>query len=124
MTPVLTSPRRRPLSAPVGLRLAAQLARDAAEALADETSDPRDAARYLFAADRLSAALDSPHAGRQRLLMASPAVTETSGRSRTLIEMIEMVEYDPNDDAYRFRLAKLLLRALVWQPRTFPHPLD
>jgi hypothetical protein len=56
--------------------------------------------------------------------MASPAVTEMSGRSRTLIEMIEMIEDSSDDDAYRLRLAKLLLRALLWRPETFPLPQD
>ena len=53
--------------------------------------------------------------------MASPAVTETSGRVRTLVEMIEK---DEADDTYRLRLAKLLLRALLWRPETFPLPPD
>ena len=123
MTPVLTSTRSRPSPAPDPLRLAARIARDAAESLANEATDPREVDRYLLAAGRLSSALDSPLAGRRRLMMASPAVTETTGQVRTLVEMIEMIE-DEADDTYRLRLARLLLRALVWRPETFPTPGD
>ena len=81
----------------------------------------RESARYRLAADRLARALESPRVGRSRLLLASPAVLERSGRSRTLVEMIEA---EPDDDEARLRLAKLLLRALVWRPETFPYPAD
>ena len=119
MTPVLASPRRSPAPISDELRRTAQIARDAAEALADEAYEVREGSRYLLAANRLTAVIDSPSIGRQRLLMASPAVTEMSGRSRTLIEMIEN---EPDDDSARLQLAKLLLRALIWRPETFPIP--
>ncbi len=35
-----------------------------------------------------------------------------------------MIATDPGDDAYRLRLAKLLFRALLWCPETFPAPSD
>jgi hypothetical protein len=101
------------------LRQSADIVVAAAEALALEASEACEASRYLLAADRIATLLDSSVATRQRLLMASPAVTESSGRSRTLIEMIEA---EPSDDDYRFRLAKLLFRALLWRPETFPTP--
>jgi predicted component of type VI protein secretion system len=101
------------------LRHSADIVVAAAEALALESSEAREASRYLLAADRISTVLDSSAATRQRLLMASPAVTELSGQWRTLIEMIEA---EPGDAAYRFRLAKLLFRALLWRPETFPTP--
>jgi len=115
MTPVCESSRDAPASA--DLRLAAAIVQAAAEALATEATESREASRYLLAADRLSAALDSPRTNRHRVLRASPAVTEQSGRFRTLIEMIES---EPGDDASRIRLAKLLFRALLWRPETFP----
>ena len=98
---------------------AAAIVRDAAEALADEARDAAEAARYLLAADRLSRGARLARVGRRRLLLASPAVIERSGRTRTLVEMIEA---EPGDDEARLRLAKLLLRALVWRPETFPYP--
>jgi hypothetical protein len=104
------------------VRRAAQIVSEAAEALADEASEANDVSRYLLAADRLTAVLDSPRSGRRRLLMASPVVTESSGRTRTLVEMIEMIDDEHADDAYRLRLAKILLRALPWHPEIFPAP--
>ena len=119
MTPVLSSPRRVFASACPDARTAAIIVRDAAGALAEEAREAADVARFLLAADRISAVLGSPQAGRQRFLLASPALTERSGRNRTLIEMIEA---EPGDDDYRFRLAKLLFRALLWRPEAFPSP--
>jgi hypothetical protein len=101
------------------LRHSAEIVVAAAEDLANEASVASEASRYLLAADRISTVLDSASASRERLLQASPAVTESSGQSRTLIEMIEA---DPSDDAYRLRLAKILFRALIWRPETFPQP--
>jgi hypothetical protein len=121
MTPAVKVPRGTPTVASEGLRHAAAIARDAAEFLAGEPVPTREAARYLLAADRLTQALELPQISRHRLLMASPAVLERSGRSRTLIDMIDA---EPDDDAARLRLAKLLLRALIWQPETFPYPGD
>jgi hypothetical protein len=119
MMPVLLPIRPSTDHIPPDLRLAAIIVRDAAEALAEEARDASDAARYLLAADRISTVLDSPRSGRERFLLASPALTERSGRNRTLIEMIEA---EPADDDYRLRLAKLLFRALLWRPETFPPP--
>ena len=119
MTPVLSTPRRVLASAGPDARPAAIIVRDAAEALAEEAREASDVARFLLAAVRISAVLGSPQAGRQRLLLASPALTDRSGCGRTLIEMIES---EPGDDAHRFRLAKLLFRALLWRPETFPSP--
>jgi len=118
MTPVLETLTRPLTPASDEFRLAAEIVHAAAEALALEASEAREASRYLLAADRLSAVLDSPRAGRQQLLMASPAVVEKSGRNRTLIEMIEA---EPGDEASRLRLAKVLFRALLWRPETFPN---
>jgi hypothetical protein len=119
MTPVSLSSQRSPAHASPELLLAASIVRDAAEALADQAGEASESARYLFAADRLATALGSPQVGRQRLLLASPALTESSGRNRTLVEMIDA---EPGDDADRLRLAKLLLRVLLWRPETFPTP--
>jgi hypothetical protein len=115
MTPVLESPRRR-LETEEFL-LAAQIVQRAAELLAEESSEASDISRYLRAADRIAAVLDTPRPSRQRVLLSSPALTESSGRSRTLIEMIEA---EPGDVAEKLRLAKLLFRALIWRPETFP----
>jgi hypothetical protein len=98
-------------------RQAAEIVQAAAEALASEVSEAQEVARYLLAADRLATALESRQIGRERLLTASPAVIESSGNSRTLVEMIEA---EPGDMATRLRIAKLLFRALVWLPDTFP----
>jgi hypothetical protein len=117
MTPVLETSGRNLASAES--LTAARIVQSAAEALAQETSAMADISRFLFAADRIAAVLESPRPTRQRLLLSSPAVTERSGRSRSLIEMIEA---DPGDETSRFRLAKLLFRALLWRPETFPEP--
>jgi hypothetical protein len=117
MTPVLERSRR--LLAIDELRIAARIVQQAAEALAVESTDPRDSARYLLAARRIAAVLNSHQPSRQRILESSPALTENSGRSRTLIEMIEA---EPGDDRDRLRMAKLLFRALLWRPETFPMP--
>lgn len=119
MTPVSLSSQRIPPHASPELLLAASIVRDAAEELANEARESSESARYLFAADRLATLLESPQNDPTRLYQASPAVTEQSGRNRTLIEMIEAAE--PDDDAYRLRLAKLLFRALIWRPETFPN---
>jgi hypothetical protein len=120
MTPVSPS-SSRPLSlASPELLLAAAIARDAAEEMAAEARDASDSARYLRLAERLTTLLGSDQVDRRRLLLASPAVTERSGANRTLLEMIEIAE--PDDDAYRLRIARLLLRALAWRPETFPLP--
>jgi hypothetical protein len=119
MTPVLLTSQRTSTQASPALILSASLVRDAAEALAEEALESSEASRYHLVADRLNTALGSPRVDRRRLLMTSPALTERSGRTRTLVEMIEA---DECDDAYRFRLAKLLFRALPWQPETFPIP--
>jgi hypothetical protein len=119
MTPVSLTSRRTPTQACPELILAASIVRDAAETLAEEAQESSESARYLFVADRLTAAIGSPLVGRKRLLMASPALTERSGTNRTLVEMIEA---EPVDDDARFRLAKLLFRALVWRTETFPAP--
>ncbi len=119
MTPVLLTLPRTSTPACSDLLLAAGIVRDAAQALAEEALDSFDAARYHSLANRLARVLESPRAGRQRLLLTSPALTERSGRNRTLIDMLED---DPGDAAARLRLAKLLLRALVWRPETFPMP--
>jgi hypothetical protein len=119
MTPVLLTPRRAPSHASPELLLAASIVRDAAEALADEAREASESARYLLAAGRLESALGSPRVAGQRLLLASPALTDSAGRNRTLVEMIEE---DPGDDADRLRLAKLLFRALIWRPETMPAP--
>jgi hypothetical protein len=119
MTPVLLTKQSTPTLASRELLHAASLVRDAAEALAEESREAAESTRYFFAADRLDMALGLLRVGRRRLILASPALTELSGRSRSLIEMIEA---DPGDDAARLQLAKLLLRALIWRPETFPFP--
>ncbi len=117
MMPPIASTRCSPSTGPSSIRLAAIVALEANEVLASETTEPLRAVWYRQAADRLSAALEDPEATRQRLLSASPALVELSGRARTLLEMIED---DPGDDQTRLRLAKILLRALSW--RTEPRP--
>jgi len=121
MTPVLAMSRTISTQLTSEVRVAAGIVQAAAEILAREASEARDVSRYLMAADRISTVLESPRASRQRLLLASPALTEMSGRNRTLIEMIEA---EPGDDVHRLRLAKLLFRALIWRPETFPGPLE
>ena len=119
MTPVLWTAPRTLEPASAGLRLASRIVRDAAKALAAEARETSEAARYLMVADRITKIVDSPRTSRQQLVLASPALTERSGRRRSLIEMIEE---DPGDDGYRLRLAKILFRALIWRPETFPIP--
>jgi hypothetical protein len=119
MTPVLLNSRRAQAHASPGLILAASIVRDAAEVLAEEALEASESARFRLSADRLTAAIGSPQVGRSRLLVASPALTERSGRNRTLVEMIEA---EPGNDDDRLRLAKLLFRALVWRPETLPTP--
>ncbi|WP_435007048.1 hypothetical protein P12x_004452 [Tundrisphaera lichenicola] len=119
MTPVLEPSLITLERASTELLLATAIARDALEQLAEESLPGRIRDRYQFAADRLTQTLDFPRPSRRRLLEASPAVLERSRRSRSLIEMIEA---EPEDDEVRLRLAKLLLRALVWRPETFPYP--
>ena len=115
MTPVLEVARRSLVTEE--FVIAAQIVQRAAEALAEESSEAHDVDRYLLVADRISAALDLARPSRQRILRTSPALIEKSGRTRTLIEMIEA---ETGDEAARLRLAKLLFRALIWQPETFP----
>jgi hypothetical protein len=119
MTPIPVSPRRTPVHAATELLVAAQIVRDAAEVLADEARDASQSGRYLLAADRLNMQLGSLRVARRRLILASPALIERSGRTRSLVEMIEA---ELSDDDYRLRLAKLLFRALIWRPETFPMP--
>jgi hypothetical protein len=119
MTPVSSTPQRAFANASPELLLAANIVRDAADELAEATLDASESARYRVAADRLAAVLGSPRVGRLRLLGASPALTERSGRNRTLVEMIGE---DPGEIDARVRLAKLLLRALRWRPETMPQP--
>ena len=119
MTPVSLTPN--PASAPASAELvhSAGVVRDAARFLAEQSADGPESARFRHVADRLASALDSTRLGRLRLLTTSPALTERSGRNRTLIEMIAE---EPGDDEARLRLAKLLLRALNWRPETLPMP--
>ncbi len=117
MTPVLDVPRRTLENK--SMLFAARIVQKAAELLAEEASEAREVSRYLLVADRISAVLESSRPSRQRVLKTSPALIESSGRSRTLIEMIEA---EPGDEDARLRLAKLLFRALLWQPETFPEP--
>jgi hypothetical protein len=119
MTPVLDAPKGTLAPCPTELRIAAAIARDAAEELAGMDLISPESGRYLLAAERLARALESPEVTRSRLLKASPAVLERSGRTRTLVEMIAA---EPDDDEARLRLARLLLRALIWRPETFPSP--
>jgi hypothetical protein len=119
MTPVSLTPRRTFSPASPELIHSAGIVRDAAQALAEERFDTPESARFRHVADRLTSALNSSRRGQGGLLMISPAVTERSGRNRTLLEMIAE---DPGDDETRFRLAKLLLRALSWRPETLPMP--
>jgi hypothetical protein len=119
MRPVLDVPDGTLTSCSSRIRIAAAIARKAAEELAGVDLISPESARYLLAAERLARALESPEIGRSRLLQASPAVLEPSGRTRTLVEMIAA---EPDDDEARLRLAKLLLRALIWRPETFPYP--
>lgn len=121
MTPVLQPSHRILSPASSDLILAATIVRDAAESLADEEADAHAVARYLLVADRLDEVLGSPEVSRRRILLASPALNEMSGRNRTLVEMIEA---EPVDDDTQLRLAKLLLRALIWRPETFPGRRD
>lgn len=121
MTPVLAMSRLVATHLTTDLINAAEIVQAAAEALAEDVSEARDATRYLLAADRISIVLESPRSTRDCLLLASPALTEMSGRNRTLIEMIEA---ETSNDAYRLRLAKLLFRALIWRPESFPNPLE
>jgi hypothetical protein len=116
MTPVLESPKHALASAE--FLIASRIVQEAAEVVASESSEASDVSRYLLAADRIAAVLDSPRPSRERLLLASPALTENSGRSRTLIEMIEA---EPDDEVARLKLAKLLFRALIWRRETFPN---
>jgi hypothetical protein len=119
MTPVLLTKQSAPALASRELLLAASIVRDAAEALAEESREAAESARYFFAADRLDMALGLLRVGRRRLILASPALKERSGRTRSLVEMIEA---ETGDDDARFKLAKLLFRALIWRPETFPFP--
>jgi hypothetical protein len=119
MRPVLDTPDGALTSRSSEFRIAAGIAREAAEELAGVDLLSPESARYLLAAERFARALESPGVSRSRLLKASPAVLERSGRTRTLVEMIAA---EPDDDEARLRLAKLLLRALVWLPDTFPYP--
>jgi len=120
MMPVpLTTAQRSSFHASPELILAAWIVRDAAEAVSEQHSLSYDTSRFVFLADRLGDMLRSVQVVRSRLLRISPALTERSGRNRTLIEMIEA---HPGDDEARLRLARLLLRALVWRPETLPRP--
>ncbi len=119
MTPAPLTSRRPASPASDSLIHAAQIVRDAADSLGSEVEDLTESARYFLAADRIAAALRPARVDRRRLLGASPALVERSGRTRTLVEMIEA---EPEDDAAQFRLARLLFRALLWEPETFPIP--
>ena len=121
MMPVLEVKGRVAMAASSELRLASSIVLASAEALADDLSDAREASRFLLVADRLSALLESPTTPRQRFLEASPSLVEQSGRHRTLIEMVEADQGDYSD---RLRLAKVLFRALIWRPETFPYRRD
>jgi hypothetical protein len=93
------------------LRDAARLVIQAARSLAEGATGP-DAAWYGSAARDLSAGL-AGGPGRAEILAASPYVIERSGRPRTIVEMIE---HEAGGDEARLRLARLLLRALAWEP--------
>src|SRR3954447_20463173 len=90
--------------------LVAALLHDAALTLAAHASDADERRRYLGVAVRLGVALEE-QPSRPAILAASPRVVETSGRIRTLVEMIEGQR---GDDASRSRLVTLLMRALIW----------
>jgi hypothetical protein len=121
MTPALQPSRRTHPQATSDLILAATIVRDAADSIANDETDPQAVASYLRAADRLDEALNSPEISPRRILRASPALTERSGRVRTLVEMIEA---EPVEDHARLRLAKLLFRSLIWHPESFPGRRD
>ena len=93
------------------IRHAARLVLEAARSLAEDAGGG-DVARFGSAARRLSAVLEAGP-GRAEILAASPYVIGRSGRARTIVEMIE---HEAGDDESRLRLAKLLMRALVWEP--------
>jgi hypothetical protein len=90
----------------------ADLVHDAALELAGRAGDASDRDRYLEVAVRMGIALEA-RTTRAIILAASPSLVERSGRVRSLVEMIED---EPGDDASRFRTAKLLMRALIWDP--------
>ena len=120
MTPAPLMSRQAASPAHHPLILAARIVRDAADSLGSEVEDLTESARYFLAADRIAAALRPVRFDRRRLLGASPALVERSGRTRTLVEMIEA---EPEDATARFRLARLLFRALLWEPEMFPIPV-
>jgi hypothetical protein len=91
---------------------AASTVHDAALTLAADSQDVRSRDRYLSVAVNLADAMLGPP-DRSRILAASPRVQERGGRTRTLVEMIEA---EPVDDSARYRLAMLLMRALIWDP--------
>ena len=101
------------------LQTAARIVCQAARELAEDTVELAEASRYLLAADRLAQTLAASPPTFRDILLSSPALTELSGRSRTLVEMIEA---ETGDEVSRLRLAKLLFRALIWRPETFPYP--
>jgi hypothetical protein len=94
-----------------GIRHAARLVLEAARSLAEDAAGG-DAARFGPVARQLSDVLGDG-AGRAEILAGSPYVVERSGRARTIVEMIEHVA---GDDESRLRLARLLMRALIWEP--------
>jgi hypothetical protein len=92
----------------------AALVHDAALTLADDAADTADRDRYLGVAVRLGMVLDAC-SSRDQILAASPYVVERSGKVTTVVEMIE---YEPGNEAARLRLVTLLMRALLWEPAT------
>ncbi len=95
-----------------GTFAAAAMVHDAALTLASDAAEGTERDRYLGVAARLGAVLESSP-NRLEVLDASPRVVERSGRIRTFVEMIED---EPGDDATRFRLTMVLMRALIWDP--------
>jgi hypothetical protein len=103
--------RRRAERSPDPSLLAARLIVMAARSLANDHTVTVDASLCRAAAASLAGALARPLVHRADILAASPFVVERSGRSKTLVEMIEN---EDGDDAAKIRLARLLLRAIDW----------
>ena len=83
----------------------------AARSLLTDMAVDVDRGRCLAVALAIEDALADPDASACDILSASPFVVERSGRVRTLVEMVEA---DESQGEERFRLARLLLRAIEW----------
>jgi hypothetical protein len=91
---------------------AARLVVRAARSLVTDPAVEIDAGRCRAIADSLARALARPHANAVDILKVSPFVYERSGEVKTIVEMIMNIE---GDDATKFQMGRLLLRALDWR---------